>query len=136
MLVATEWSCAETSKQVQLSWGCIHKWRNARQRTGYPKWQGNCNKESFALFSCCETRIVEKKQSSQFSKQYLSVLTYCISVCLWTFGNDWKGAITSAGVQIEVSQKNQRSYIIDKVHISWDSKISRAAASPNWKISA
>ena len=28
-------------------------------------------------------------------------------------------------------KKNQRSYLIDKVHISWDLKISRAATSPN-----
>ena len=58
------------------------------------------------------------KQSSQFSKQALSVFTYSISVWSWKFGNDWKGTITSASVQNEVSPKNQRSYIIDKVHIS------------------
>ena len=32
------------------------------------------------LFSSCETRIVEKKESSQFSKQSLSLLTHSSSV--------------------------------------------------------
>ena len=135
MLVATEWSDTETRVrvQVQVSWGCIHEWQKARRRTEYPNWLGNYHNENFALFSCCEMRIVEKKQSSQFLKQSLSFLTCCISVCSWKFGNDWKDANASASVQNEVSPKNQKSYIIDKVCGSWDSKISKAATSPNWK---
>ena len=104
--------------------------------TGYPNWQGNCNNESFAQFSWRETRIVEKKQSSQFLKQPLSLLTSCVSVWSWKFDSDWKGAIASANIQNVVSSKNQRSYILDKVRISWDSKISKGATSLNWKISA
>ena len=80
--------------------------------------------------------LSKKKQNSHFSKQSLSLFTNCISIWLWKFGNDWKGAISSAIVQNEVSPKNWRSYIIDNVRISWDSKFSKAATSPNWKISA
>ena len=135
VLVATQWSDTETRIQVQVSWGCIHEWRKARRQIEYLNWHGNCNNENFALFSCCKTRIVAKKQSSQFSKQSLSLLTCCISVRSWKFGNDWKDANASASVQNEVSPKNQRSYIIDKVRISWDSKFSKATSSSNWKLS-
>ena len=87
-------------------------------------------------YSVAVRRELSKKQSSQFSKQSLSLPSYCISVWSRKFGNDWKNAIASASVQNEVSPKNQRSYIIHKMCISWDLKISRAATSPNWKISA
>ena len=97
--------------QVQVSWGCIHQWRMAKRRTVYPNWQGNCNNEKFARFSCCEMRIVKKKQNSQFSKQSLSLFTNCISIWLWKFDNDWKGAIASAIVQNEVSPKNWRTLL-------------------------
>ena len=131
VLVATEWNDTETRVQVQVSWGCIHEWRMARRRTVYPICQGNRNNENFELFSSCETRIVEKKQSSQFLKQSLSLLTCCISGWSRKFGNDWKGAIAIASFRNEVSPKYQRSYIIDQVHVSWDSKFSETATSPN-----
>ena len=72
VLVAREKTSNEAGIEVQVSWGCIHEWRKARRRTGYPNWQRNCNNASFAQFSCCETSIVEKLQSSQFSKQSFS----------------------------------------------------------------
>ena len=59
-----------------------------------------------------------------------------VSIWSWKFGNDWKGAVASAIVQNEVSPKNWRSYIIDKVRVFWDLKFFKAATSPNWKISA
>ena len=85
-----------------VSWVCIHELRMARRKTVYPNWQGNCNIENFVLFSCCEMRIVKKKQSSQFSKQSSSLFTNCVSTWTWKLGNDWKGAIASAIVQNEV----------------------------------
>ena len=116
MLVATKWNDIKTciGLQVQLSWGCIQEWRKARQRTGYSNWQGPCNNENFALFSCCETRLVEKKQSSLFSKLSLSLLTSCISVLSWKFGNDWKGAIASASVQNEVFPKMEEVTLLTR----------------------
>ena len=80
----------------------------ARQRTGYPNWQGNCNNENFALFSCCEARMVEKKQSSQFSKQSLSFLTCPISKRSEKFGYDCKGAIAVQASKIRFLQKIKR----------------------------
>ena len=55
VLVPTEWSDTETSTHVQVSWGCIHEWLKAKQRTRYPNWLGNCNNESFTLLSSYET---------------------------------------------------------------------------------
>ena len=79
MLLATEWSDTETSREVHLGWIC-----KPRPRTGYPNLLGNCNNDSLALFGCFETRIVEKKQNSQFCKQCLSLLT---TVSLYGYEN-------------------------------------------------
>ena len=38
----------------------------ARRRTVYPNWLGNCSNENFALFSCCEMRIVKKSKALNF----------------------------------------------------------------------
>ena len=81
MLLATDRSDTETNREVQVSWGWIRK---PRRRTGYLNLQGNCNNESFALFGCFETRIVEKKQNSQFWKKCLSLLT---TVSLYGYEN-------------------------------------------------
>ena len=37
--IGSEWSNTKADREVQVSWGCIHKWRNVRRRTIYPNWR-------------------------------------------------------------------------------------------------
>ena len=46
-----------------------------RRRTGYPNSQGLCSNASFVLFSCHETRIVNKAKLSIFKVVFVPILT-------------------------------------------------------------
>ena len=110
MHVATKWSDTETciGLQVQVSWGCIHEWRKARQKLDIRTSKAIAIMRTLYYTVVVRRELWKKKQSSQFSKQSLSLLTSCISVLSWKFGCDWTGAIASASVQMRFLQKIKR----------------------------
>ena len=83
-------------------------------------------------FSRCETKIVKNK--TKFSIfETVFVPSYLL---LSLYNHENSVMIERVQLQVQASkmrflQKNQRSYVTDKVHISSDSKIFRAATSSN-----
>ena len=83
-------------------------------------------------FSSCETKIVKNK--AKFSIfETVFVPSYLL---LSLYDHENSVMIERVRLQVQASkmrflQKSQRSYVTDKVHLSSDSKISRAAISSN-----
>ena len=72
----------------------------ARRRTGYPNWQGNCNKKNFALFSCCEARVVKKKSKALNFRN-----SFCpFSPALSLYGNENSVMTTRVRSQVQTSK--------------------------------
>ena len=97
--------------------------------------------KAIAIKRALHYSVVVVRELSEKSK----ALNFRNSLCpfpatVYLYGRENSVMTERVQSQVQVSRmrflhKNQKSYIIDKVRIAWDSKISRAATSSTWKIS-
>ena len=111
-----KWQRNTYTLQVQVSWGSIHEWRMQDEELYILIGKEIAIMRTLHYSVVVRWALLKKAKLSIFETVFV-LFTNCISIWSWKFGNDWKGAIASAIVQTEVSPKNWRSYIIDKMRL-------------------